>query len=89
MSLCQLFIQPEAAYSSVAELGEAGSVQFRDVSTSDHLPFSHTFETDTILLWRFLLELLSYDNSRSFLRELAKTDQFLALQMQSYKNSSI
>ncbi|XP_069674847.1 V-type proton ATPase 116 kDa subunit a 1-like isoform X2 [Periplaneta americana] len=30
MSLCQLFIQPEAAYSSVAELGEAGSVQFRD-----------------------------------------------------------
>jgi hypothetical protein len=32
MSLCQLFIQPEAAYSSVAELGEAGSVQFRDVS---------------------------------------------------------
>lgn len=34
MSLCQLFIQPEAAYSSVAELGEAGSVQFRDVSTA-------------------------------------------------------
>jgi hypothetical protein len=32
MCLCQLFIQPEAAYSSVAELGEAGSVQFRDVS---------------------------------------------------------
>jgi hypothetical protein len=32
MSLCQLFIQPEAAFSSVAELGEAGSVQFRDVS---------------------------------------------------------
>lgn len=33
MCLCQLFIQPEAAYSSVAELGEAGSVQFRDVSS--------------------------------------------------------
>ncbi|KAJ4450262.1 hypothetical protein ANN_01682 [Periplaneta americana] len=32
MSLCQLFIQPEAAYSSVAELGEAGSVQFRDLN---------------------------------------------------------
>jgi hypothetical protein len=44
MSLCQLFIQPEAAYSSVAELGEAGSVQFRDVSTSDHPPFPQTFE---------------------------------------------
>lgn len=33
MALCQLFIQPEAAYSSVATLGEAGVVQFRDVST--------------------------------------------------------
>lgn len=32
MALCQLFIQPEAAYSSVAELGEAGSVQFRDLN---------------------------------------------------------
>lgn len=32
MALCQLFIQPEAAYSSVAILGEEGIVQFRDVS---------------------------------------------------------
>jgi hypothetical protein len=45
MSLCQLFIQPEAAYSSVAELGEAGTAQFRDVSTSNRPPFSRTLET--------------------------------------------
>lgn len=32
MALCQLFIQPEAAYLSVSELGETGTVQFRDVS---------------------------------------------------------
>lgn len=32
MALCQLFIQPEAAYTSVSELGETGAVQFRDVS---------------------------------------------------------
>lgn len=32
MSLCQLFIQPEAAYQSVAELGELGICQFNDVS---------------------------------------------------------
>ncbi|XP_022825495.1 V-type proton ATPase 116 kDa subunit a [Spodoptera litura] len=32
MALCQLFIQPEAAYTSVSELGEAGSVQFRDLN---------------------------------------------------------
>lgn len=31
MALCQMFIQPEAAYSSVSELGETGCVQFRDV----------------------------------------------------------
>lgn len=32
VSLCQLFIQPEAGYSSVAQLGEIGVAQFRDVS---------------------------------------------------------
>lgn len=32
MALCQMFIQPEAAYTSVSELGETGCVQFRDVS---------------------------------------------------------
>lgn len=32
MALCQLFIQPEAAYQSISELGENGTVQFRDVS---------------------------------------------------------
>lgn len=33
MALCQMFIQPEAAYTSVSELGETGAVQFRDVSS--------------------------------------------------------
>lgn len=32
MTLCQLFLQSEAAYSCVSELGELGLVQFRDVS---------------------------------------------------------
>ena len=32
MSLCQLFLQTEAAYACVSELGELGLVQFRDVS---------------------------------------------------------
>lgn len=32
MALAQLFIQPEAAYLSISELGEIGVVQFRDVS---------------------------------------------------------
>ncbi|XP_064539167.1 V-type proton ATPase 116 kDa subunit a 1 [Drosophila montana] len=32
MALCQLYIQPEAAYASIAELGESGCVQFRDLN---------------------------------------------------------
>ena len=32
MSLCQLFLQSESAYTCVSELGELGLVQFRDVS---------------------------------------------------------
>lgn len=32
MTLCQLFLQSEAAYSVVAELGELGLMQFKDVS---------------------------------------------------------
>lgn len=34
MALCQLFVQPEAAYTTVSELGESGVVQFRDVRTN-------------------------------------------------------
>lgn len=32
MTLCQLFLQSEAAYACVSEMGELGLVQFRDVS---------------------------------------------------------
>ncbi len=34
MTLCQLFLQSEAAYACVSELGELGLVQFRDVSNA-------------------------------------------------------
>jgi len=43
MALCQLFLQPEAAYSSVSILGEAGIAQFRDVSIK--LDFAYTDKT--------------------------------------------
>jgi len=49
MTLCQLFLQAEAAYACVSELGELGLVQFRDVSIeyrhqqlASHLTLSHT-----------------------------------------------
>ena len=32
MALCQLFLQSEAAYGCVSELGELGLVQFRDLN---------------------------------------------------------
>ncbi|CAB0036676.1 unnamed protein product [Trichogramma brassicae] len=33
MGLAQLFIQPEAAYLSISEIGETGKVQFRDLNS--------------------------------------------------------
>lgn len=45
MSLCQLFIQPEAAYASVSLLGEAGIVQFRDLN-SDISAFQRKFVSE-------------------------------------------
>lgn len=38
MTLAQLFLQSEAAYCCVSELGEIGMVQFRDVSPLFPLP---------------------------------------------------
>ena len=35
MTLCQLFLQSEAAYACISELGELGLVQFRDVSSKN------------------------------------------------------
>ncbi|XP_055902515.1 V-type proton ATPase 116 kDa subunit a 1-like [Eupeodes corollae] len=45
MVLCQMFIQPEAAYTSVSELGEAGCVQFRDLNDGINL-FQRKFVTE-------------------------------------------
>lgn len=46
LSLCQLFLQSEAAYNTIAELGELGLVQFRDVRhtpcESHSLQLNHT-----------------------------------------------
>lgn len=39
MTLCQLFLQSEAAYACVSELGELGLVQFRDVSNHINVKF--------------------------------------------------
>lgn len=39
MCLSQLFLQSEAAYTCVAELGELGLVQFRDVSCAGKVSF--------------------------------------------------
>jgi len=45
--LGQIFLQPEAAYTSIAQLGEMGVVQFRDVS--------HPFQPPTPTLVAFLV----------------------------------
>ncbi|EDW80572.1 uncharacterized protein Dwil_GK11490 [Drosophila willistoni] len=45
MALCQMFIQPEAAYTSVSELGETGCVQFRDLNVTVNA-FQRKFVTE-------------------------------------------
>lgn len=40
MTLAQLFLQSEAAYCCVSELGELGMVQFRDVSSNTQVVVS-------------------------------------------------
>ena len=36
MTLCQLYLQTEASYDAVSQLGELGIVQFKDVSNNNH-----------------------------------------------------
>lgn len=53
MTLAQLFLQSEAAYCCVSELGELGMVQFRDVSMNflslGHFLFGITHEKTEIV----------------------------------------
>jgi len=42
MVLCQMYLQADAAYSCVSQLGELGMVQFKDVSSvHDFMSHSH------------------------------------------------
>ncbi|KAK3917376.1 V-type proton ATPase 116 kDa subunit a1 [Frankliniella fusca] len=45
MTLCQLFLQPEAAYTSVSALGEMGIAQFRDMNAEVN-PFMRKFVSE-------------------------------------------
>lgn len=56
MTLCQLFLQSEAAYACVSELGELGLVQFRDVSKIS-LAYSVILPYFIILIFNFTTHL--------------------------------
>jgi V-type H+-transporting ATPase subunit a len=49
MALCQLFLQSEAAYSCVSELGELGLVQFRDLNSETNA-FQRKFVNEVLLI---------------------------------------
>ena len=50
MRLCQLFLQKEAAYACISELGEIGLVQFKDVSLkSDNMILIYMYRLKIIL----------------------------------------
>lgn len=65
MSLCQLFVQSEAAYNSIAELGEEGLVQFRDVSQLCH---PHNFLPSPLLSPQTIINLTNNNNDDVLLR---------------------
>lgn len=72
MALCQLFIQPEAGYSSVSILGEKGIVQFRDVSSL----FTHLLK-DNKQTNKFFQQLNPEVNAfqRKFVGEVRRCDE--------------
>ncbi|CAG7831417.1 unnamed protein product [Allacma fusca] len=61
MALCQLFLQSEAAYACVSELGELGLAQFRDLN-----PFVNAFQR------KFVNEVRRCDEMERKLRYLEK-----------------
>ncbi|GBP09858.1 V-type proton ATPase 116 kDa subunit a isoform 1 [Eumeta japonica] len=61
MALCQLFIQPEAAYTSVSELGEAGNVMFRDTGYVRNAP---AVRAQNVEISRGISILMIYANGR-------------------------
>jgi len=42
MLQCQMYLQADAAYTAIAQLGELGIVQFKDVSDVLHLTQTHS-----------------------------------------------
>lgn len=77
MVLAQLFIQPEAAYFAISELGESGVVQFRDV----RIPYAFILSGIVYLLFKptNLLYLQLNENvnafQRKFVNEVRRCDE--------------
>lgn len=73
MTLCQLFLQSEAAYACVSELGELGLVQFRDLN-----PDVNAFQR------KFVNEVRRCDEMERKLRFLEKEIKKDSIQMMSF-----
>lgn len=72
MTLCELYLQSEAAYACVSELGELGLVQFRDVSSIVFI-----FPSESITFTYFNLQLNPDVNAfqRKFVNEVRRCDE--------------
>ncbi|KAJ8727732.1 hypothetical protein PYW07_001851 [Mythimna separata] len=62
MVLCQLFVQPEAAYVSMYELGEAGIAQFRDLFVQPEAAYVSMYELGEASIAQFRDVSLSYSS---------------------------
>lgn len=72
MVLAQLFIQPEAAYHTISDLGENGVVQFRDVSLLRFLKVC-SFKQWHVFLFQLNEELSAFQ--RKFVAEVKRCDE--------------
>lgn len=74
MSLCQLFLQPDSAFTTVAQLGELGNCHFRDVSCfalSIDYVFTLQLNTETSAYnQKFVMEVKRCDNMQRQISQL-------------------
>lgn len=87
MTLCQLFLQSEAAYTCVSELGELGLVQFRDVSWINKNRFINVIVSSWIMKGYMYLDGLNV--SLKMTARFDKRDMWSVLKRNPSEGSSV
>ena len=82
MALCQLFLQSEAAYGCVSELGELGLVQFRDLNPETNA-FQRKFVNEVVNInnnfprWRVVGEGVLWRQNKFLLKVISSSKSLI------------